>query len=404
MSVLAFYLLACDPEVRSPASIELPSQSEPGERPKDDKSLTPAPLPKGVRLDPSYFYSSHSGQSVTQIALDVITTLKNAGTNTVFLYAYNANYGAYYPTTYSNTTVEAGYGVLNIFGAVLAEAKKQGLRVVAVVPLNNFKRVWENNPSWRAKTSGNVDYKPLPDTFLLSASVTEYQNWYKGFISDLIANNPTLDVVEAVEPTLDYFWDKLPDQNITALQKFNAQYPGSLVGSVNWTNFRAQEFLNLISIFNQQVHFNGKESALVHTWTVNSSGSLIADSSIKSSTGFSFVDVSKLTEQSKTDYLIVEFIWQQWFSEYGTSVFNSQWIAQVGAEYQNTLKAAGAVSNLMVHVEISTFTGSYNTTVPTNLEFKNTIENAMTLNVGLSVYDYNQIRTKNAFNELSRWR
>ena len=338
-----------------------------------------------------------------QIASDVVTTLKNAKVNTIYLYAYNSIHGAFYPTTYSMTTVESGLGSQNIFGAVTNEAHAQGLRVVAVVPLNNFQTVWQANSSWRVKQAGGVDYLPLAETYLLSASVAAYKTWYAGFINDLITRNPTVDVVEAVEPTLDYSWNGIVDQNPSAIAVFNSQYPGSAVGSQNWLNFRSKEFINLVALFNQSVHAKNKESALVHTWTVNSNGTLMDNTTIKNSTAFDFIAVGTLSDTQKTDYFVSEFIWQQWFSEYGTSVFNPEWIATIGNSFINILRNAGSTSKLIVHAEISNFSGSYTSRSPTKAEFGRTMVATKSLSAGVSVYDYNQIRTQGAFAELSLW-
>ncbi len=364
---------------------------------------TPTPTPttksRGIRLDPAYFYSSHPGQSSAQIAQNVVTTLKSANVNTIYLYGYSSIYGAYYPTTYPNTAVEPGYGAQNIFGAVLTQAHLQGLKVVAVMPLNNFKHAWQSNPTWRVKQSGQIDYIPAPDTYLLSASVLAYKNWYTGFIKDFLQRNPTIDQVEAVEPTLDYFWTGIPDQNAEALAAFNLKYSGAAIGSQGWRTFRAQEFLNLIALFNQTVHASNKETALVQTWTVTSTGALFDSAVLRDNSGFDFVGVATLTGTKKTDHLITELIWQQWFSQYGSAVFNPEWIATVGKTYDSTLRAAGSTSNLIVHVEISTF----GNTVPTKAEFARTMAATKLLPNGVSVYDYNQIRTQNAFAELSQW-
>jgi len=243
----------------------------------------------------------------------------------------------------------------------------------------------------------------MADTYLLSASSTEFKNWYVGFINDLIAHNPSVDQVEAVEPTLDYFWTGVPDQNPSALTAFNAQYTGSAVGSTNWLNFRAKEFLNLIALFNQTVHAKGKESCLVQTWTINSDGTLVSSQIIKDSTGFDWGGVSTLAATSKTDHLVSEFIWQQWFSEYATAVFTPEWINTIATSYTNTLRSAGSTTDLIVHVEISTFSGAKNTTTPTNSEFGRTMTATASLANGVSVYDYNQIKTRAAFTELSQW-
>ena len=349
-------------------------------------TTAPTTKSRGIRLDPAYFYASHPGQSAGQIAQNVVTTLKNAKVNTIYLYGYSSVYGAYYPTTYPHTAVEPGYGAQNIFGAILSQAHLQGLKVVAVMPLNNLKQAWQNNPTWRVKQAGQADYIPASDTYLLSASVIAYKNWYTGFIQDFLQRNPSIDQVEAVEPTLDYFWTGIPDQNADALAAFNLKYSGAAVGSQSWRTFRAQEFLNLIALFNQTVHASNKQTALVQTWTINSSGTLFDSDVIKNNSGFDFIGVATLAGTKKTDHLITELIWQQWFST-------------IGKIYDNTLRAAGSTSNLIVHVEISTF-GNIS---PTKAEFARTMAATRLLPNGVSVYDYNQIRTQGAFAELSQW-
>jgi hypothetical protein len=209
--------------------------------------------------------------------------------------------------------------------------------------------------------------------------------------------------VEAVEPTLDYSWNGVPDQNPSALSNFSAQFPGAAVGSQSWLDFRAKEFLSLVALFNQTVHGAGKLTGLVQTWTVNSSGKLLDATTIKNATGFDWVAIASQSGSSKTDFLVSEFIWQQWFAEYGTSSFNPTWIITAANDYNSVLKGAGATSDLVIHVEISTFAGSYNTTSPTKDQFAQTMANTAKVSNSVSVYDYNQIRTYSAFTELSNW-
>ena len=372
---------------------------------EDTASSTPVAGGKqrGIRLDPGYFYNSHPGQDVATVARDVVNTIKNARGNTIYLYAYNTLHGAFYPTTYAGTKVEPGYGAQNVFGAVTKEAKSQGLKIVAVVPLNNFQGVWTNNPTWRSKQAGGADYVPMADTFLLSASSPAYRAWYTGFIQDLIARNPGIDQVEAVEPTMDYSWNGVPDQNPAALANFATQYPGAAVGSQQWLDFRAKEFLSLIALFNQTVHAGGKQTGLVHTWTVMSNGKLSDATAIKNSTGFDWIAVSKQSGASKTDQLVSEFIWQQWFSTFGTAVFIPDWILTVAKEYTETLQKAGALSEPVIHVEISNFSGSYGSIRPTNEQLAQNMANTAKLPNSVSVYDYNQMRNNSAFEELSNW-
>ncbi len=243
----------------------------------------------------------------------------------------------------------------------------------------------------------------MADTFLLSASSVEYRAWYTGFLKDLIARNPQIDQVEAVEPTLDYSWNGVADQHPTALANFAKSNPGSAVGSQAWLDFRAKEFLSLVTLFNQTVHAGGKETGLVHTWTVMANGKLSDAQAIKNSSGFDWLAVSKQTGASKTDQLVSEFIWQQWFSTFGTATFNPDWITTVGAEYTALLRAAGATSEPVVHVEISNFSGAYSSTTPTNEQFAKTMENTAKLPNSVSVYDFNQMRNNSAFEELANW-
>lgn len=353
--------------------------------------------PRGIRVDPAYFYNSHSGQTPEQIATDVMSTLKNTGANTVYVYAYNSVYGAFYPTSYPFTDVENGYGIQNIFGALTREAVKNNLRVVAVVPLNNFKKLWQQKPTWRVKQAGGVDYMPAADTHLLSASVEDFHSWHSGFIADLIMRHPDIHGVEAVEPTLDYTWSGAPDQNPAALNLFQQRYPSSTVGSTDWRNFRADEFLNLIAAFNKSVHALGKKTYLVQTWTAQSDGALLGNDTLRHNSGFDFIGVSKLSGLAKTDYLTIELIWQQWFSEFGNPVFSPDWISMVAPELDSIMTGAGALSQLTLHVEISEFSGGFNTVVPDLSEFGRTVEATKALGYGISVYDYEQMRKRGAW-------
>ena len=84
-----------------------------------EDAATSAPISagktRGIRMDEGYFYNTHPGKDVATIARDVVNTVKNARGNTLYLYAYSADHGAYYPTTYAQTKVEPGLGTQNIF-------------------------------------------------------------------------------------------------------------------------------------------------------------------------------------------------------------------------------------------------------------------------------------------------
>lgn len=360
---------------------------------------------RSLRVDAGYFYNSHPGKSASAIAKDVMNTLKNSGVTTVYIYAYSSVYGAFYPTNYPDTTVESGYGVQDIFGHLATEAKNLGLKSIAILPLNDFKTAWQNHSSWRMKQTAGADYKPHPDLYLVSPSSNEFKSWYAGFVLDLLERYPTIDGVEVAEPIVDYGWTGVSDQNPEALTAFSQQYPSAAIGSDDWFDFRSRELTKLISIFNNVVHsYRGKETHLVHTWVANPDGHLMNPEEIRRGNGFDFISVSKLSGEFKTDVLNSEFIWQQWAGEYGTSVFNPEWITSVGEEFKSTMKLAEAQSELQIHVEITPFQGTSQTVNPSLSEFGRTLNAAKKLNLGISVYDYNQIRSVNGFSALANWR
>ena len=127
-------------------------------------AATPISQLRGLRIDPSYFAIQYPNLSIDQIAKKVIDSAIVAGTNTIFLYAYSPLNGAFYPTDYPQTEIEPLMGSVNAFGIIAKYAKSKGLRVFAVLPLNDFHQVWQENPAWRSKirTGGDsVSYTHL---------------------------------------------------------------------------------------------------------------------------------------------------------------------------------------------------------------------------------------------------
>jgi hypothetical protein len=355
---------------------------------------------RGLRVDPSYFYGTYSGQSVTTIASDVVSKAKANGANTLFVYAYNSVYGAFYPTTYTQSAVEGGYGSQNILSALTTAAKSNSMKVVAVVPVNNFKSVWDKNPAWRVKNKAGADYKPFSDTYLLSAHSAGFKAWLKGFYQDLLAKNPNVDGIEAVEPTVDYYWAKDADYNPDATTQYKAAYPAGTLGDQNWLNMRAKAMTDLIQILTSSAGAVGKNSYLVQTMPAKSDGTLFSSTVLKNNIGLDLDGIMALTGTSKLTYLMGELIWQQWAAEYGTTKFSPTWTR--GASQAFISYVAGRTTPL-VHVEVSSFSGSVGTVTPTLTEFKSSLDSIKDLGVGIDVYDFSQIVKKSAWTSLSTW-
>lgn len=355
---------------------------------------------RGLRVDPSYFYNLYPGQSITQVSSQVVAQAKASGVNTLFVYAYNSVYGSFYPTTYTGTVVESRYGKLNLVKALTNAAKLSGLKVVAVVPVNSFKTLWDKYPAWRAKKQNGTDYKPFSDTYLLSAWHPDFRTWLKGFYTDLLTKNPDIDGIEAVEPTVDYQWRKESDYNAVATQKFKTLYPTAVLGDQSWLNFRAQGMTDLINILTTAAGTANKKSYLVQTWPAKSNGNLFSSTVIKDNLGLDLDAILKFTGNAKLTYLMGEFMWQQWAAEYGPAKFPVSWTRQAALAFINYV---GNKSIPLLHVEISPFAGSFTNVSPTREEFRDTLLAIKNLNVGIDVYDFNQIAKMSAWNELMAW-
>ena len=343
---------------------------------------------RGIRVDASYFYGMYSGLSAAQVSSQVVSKAKASGVNTLFVYAYNSVYGAFYPTTYGLTSVENGYGKINMFKELTTAAKASGMKVVAVVPVNNFKSVWDSKPAWRAKNKAGGDYRPFTDTYLLSAWHPEFRTWLRGFYQDLLSKNPDIDGIEAVEPTVDYFWAKDTDYNSVATQKYFALYPAGQLGDQNWVNFRAKGMTGLIYIMTSAAGAAYKNSYLVQTWPAKADRSLFSATVIKDNMGLDLNAILNFTGTRKLTYLMAELMWQQWAAEYGPANFPVTWTKQAATTFINFV---GTRSTPLLHVEISPFAGSFTSITPTLQEFSNTLLAIKDLKLGIDVYDFNQI-------------
>lgn len=358
------------------------------------------PAVRSLRVDPSYFYSLYPNLSTAQIAEKVVRSAKLANVNTLFLYAYNSTYGAFYKTSYPMTTIEGGYGATDIFGTILKVAKANGLKVFANLPLNDFKNVWQLKPSWRSKKRDGTDYTPVQDTHLLSAWHPSYRSWLAGFYKDILFNYPAIDGIEAVEPMVDYYWNKESDYNPSSNAEFKLRFPYYSLGGSTWLRFRAQGLTNLIALMSEAAHAAGKKSAVVQTWAINSDGTLFTSGSMRDGMGFGFQEILNLTGTVKVDIISAEFMWQQWKAEYGLAHFNPAWTRAAAQAFINFV--AGR-SFSIIHVEISPFDGSAGTAVSTNLDLQNSIKAVADIAPGVDIYDYNQIESLNAWSALSAW-
>ena len=355
---------------------------------------------RALRIDPSYFYKLYPGLSTDLIIDDVISSAKEAGVNTLYLYAYSPVHGAFYKTDYPLTEIEATYGEGQVFLKLLAKAKGVGLKVVAVIPANDFRQVWLTNPSWRSKKADGSDYKPFERSHLLSAWHPAYRNWFKGFISDLLKRLPGIYALELVEPTVDCFWTGEPDYNTVVTSEFFKRYPQGKLGDTDWKKVRALGITQLVSIMATLAHQAKILSGVVQTWPAQSDGNLHSSDFIRNQVGFDFDGILNLKGLEKVDLIAGEFLWQQWLAEYGNINFTPSWTTKAANKF---ISFVGKRATPILHVEISPWSGQTSTVTPTVDEFKNTLKVIRNMGVGIDVYDQSQIQTRDAWSALSIW-
>lgn len=355
---------------------------------------------RGLRVDPAYFGTLYPGVDIQQIAQKVVNEAAAVGTTTLFLYAYSPLHGSFYQTSYPLTEIEDDMGREDAFSHVYTAARAKGLKVIAVIPVNDFKLVWEEHPTWRSKLANGDDYKPFARTHHLSAWHPEFRNWFQGFVNDLLGKFPDLYALEAVEPTVDCFWTGASDYNPTATAAYKRRFPNGTLGDANWKKVRALGITELIGTMSRAAHAHGIFSAVVQTWPAGYSGALLSPALIRDQVGFDFDGVLNLKGAEKVDIIIGEFLWQQWAAEYGGSVFNPAWTKKVSRDFFAFVKNR---SWPILHVEISPWHGQKNSVTPSLEEFKETLRSIAGLGLGIDVYDYSQIENRQAWSVLSEW-
>jgi len=339
----------------------------------------------GMRVDPAYLYESHfksAGVTGAQSAARLIVRdAKQMGVNRIFFYVYNSQFGAFYPTDYPDTVVEAGLGKQDILKHLLKEADENKIRVVAVTPINNFFTAWRTHPKWRLHLFGKYNITPVGSHYILSAWNPQFNRWVMGLLEDLIKRYPLLQGVEIVEPQIDPHW-----QLASVIKKKFLNNRSPHTNGEDFIHYHARGLTQLLGRAGALLHRNNKQFFISQSWTANSKGKLIKAGKIKESSGFDFSAILNLPPQQRPDYLIVELIWQQWRVTHKKRIFNPQWTLSAVRQCQ---KKISAKVKLIAHVEIT----PWGNIIPSAKEFKQTLRLALKANrSGISFYDYSQLK------------
>lgn len=347
---------------------------------------------KGLRLDPGYLYDLGISDATTA-ATRVVQDAKASGVNTIFMLTYNTVYGANYVTRYADTSMEGTFGRQDLLGKLIATAHANGIKVIAWMPVNNFKKAWMNHADWRSKKKDTVtDYRPDSEAFLLSTHHDGFRNWYSGLLNDLLARYPGLDGLEAAEGMVDYNWNRAADYNPVANQKYKQAYPSGTLGDVNWKVFRAKGLTDLHGTMCYLAHAKGKLCYVVQTWTARNDamGTLMNSRDIRDGAGFDFDGIMNLQAPWRPDAMIAEIMWQQWRAAYGNPAFTPEWTAAAARDF--VAKVGGRVA-AYTHIELSQF----GNVTPTNQEFEASLRLSLQNSAGVDFYDYYLAKTAGTF-------
>jgi len=349
----------------------------------------PAPnLPRlsGIRVDPGYLYDmpEYDEDSLRGLVEMVAEEIVAGGFNTVFLYAYSPTFGAYYRTYYPSTSFDQTIGFQNVFPTLTQAFRRRGLRVVAVLPVNDFRQAWADHPSWRVKNADGSDYLPNLETHFLSVGHPAFQEWFKGFLEDFLRTNPNVDGLEALEPGFDLDWTGRVDYNAEVLKEYKARYPKMPKGK-SWQVFRAALLTEHLGRFSTLAHRYGKESYLVQSWAVRRNGTLMSNEDIRAGLGLDWDGILNLPQTARPDWVNVELIHQQWRAQYGAKLFAPAWTSHATRAF--TAFVAGRARTI-VHAEYSEFKSKYGTYAASLAEVQAALAEAPALTEGQDVYGY----------------
>ena len=274
------------------------------------------------------------------------------GVNTLYVNAYNVQYGANYRTAYRHNS-ESDYGRQDLLGRLLEAAHARRIQVVAAIYDHQHRGAWEAQPSWRAKTRSGSDYNPprVDIQYFLSVGNPSARAWWAGFLEDLLRRYPALDGIELREPIVNW-WGVSADYNPALTREFLAAHPGSTLGGETWIAFRRQ---SLTRFLRQEIRIVHRAHRFVHVTTVADaygSGRLMSAEDEAHETGFDLDAL--LSGADRPDAVKVEIIWQQWARSYDYVVFTPRWTGQATREF---LRQVHGRAPVVVHVELTEWPG-----------------------------------------------
>lgn len=298
---------------------------------------------QGVRFDPSYYYNLK--RPLPAFVDSAVGDWQSHGINTIFFKAYDPEFGAVYKTKYS-ANHKTDYGDKDFLRLLLDIAHKRGVRVLAWLPVFEHKGVWDAHPEWRIKASDGSDLLPFPNRHFLCVRQSGFQEWWKGFISDLVDHYPDLDGVDFAEPTI--VWHGKITCACPVCSK-EISKGGSDSFSPEAITERARGMTDLLLASSAIVKKSGRISCVTFIATAAPTSDLLPFERQKDLSG---LDVDRLLDApDRPQWLSVELLWQQWADTFDNPVtFRPDWTRQA---VEQSLAQVGTRAHFVAHVELT---------------------------------------------------
>jgi hypothetical protein len=305
-----------------------------------ERSWGDPPDIRGIRFDPSYHYNLN--QPVPEYVDSLCRMWQASRINTVYFKAYDPNYGAVYKTSYRYNRM-TDYGKKDFMDVFLRAAHRYGIRFIVWLPVLEHKGAWENRKDWRIKNRGDSDLMPFPNRHFLCARRPEVQEWWLGFIKDILLHYPDVDGVDFAEPAI--VWK----DRVTCACAICRRDLGARGFSPTAIHKRARTFADLLGRSCGSVHAMKKITCVTLIPTSDRKGNLLPLSEQKVMTG---LDIDRLLDSSaRPEWISCEVLWQQWADTYhDPRTFKSSW-TQRAVEQARLLIADRA--RFIAHVELS---------------------------------------------------
>jgi len=343
----------------------------------DVPSLEPLPDQiNAVRFDPSYYYTNIT--DVKELCNSLLDKWQSSGVNTVFFKVYDPVYGAKYQTSYRHNRM-TDFGRYDLLGQMIDAAADREIKIIAWIPAFLHKQAWEANQGWRVKLAAGVDYRPDPDSYFLCPANPAVQEWWTGFLADLINRYPELDGIDIAEPIISW---RGADCFCDACTGRDAQHSIDALSRILAESIR-------------RIKTAGLKACVTTVAATDTDGNLLSSRQVAIQTGFDLDAL--LSSADRPDWLNLELMWQQWADRYpNAKVFTPDWVRQAGRQLH--LRLAAAV-RLLAHVELTSFGQSG--VDPAQL--KESIISARNGGIAdIDVYDTHLIDSQNGWHELQK--